>query len=260
MIRICIFLYSIFFTFSAYTNYSANEKRFYTAQVKFIKSNWGKLIKNESHELIDISNLTKFRGSLKLVIEEISNCRENRDCLKNLKIASSKLSEIENYTFLALSNMGALNISVIEKNPNKYPLFIKKLTDINHSLSENKIYLNEVLQKYLISSQKLMTQQDLKDLILLLNKLLFQISSLPQTLLNEDAKSLLTLGESEFINQLKPSILNISMGKFHELDKVFNLMNRDLQKNQDLISSNSRSLLMQIHRRWNAILKIVKRK
>ena len=251
------------FIFSLRVNasFTPHEARFYKTQVNFIKNNWNKIIENESIEILDTKSLVSSASSLDKEIEQISICQSSDECIYGLKSLSSTLDQIENECFKLLTKLGALTLSTIEKSTHRYTIFIKRLTDINHNISENKFLINEILNK---QSELRSTNYDLKanikDLTVVSERLSFQIVTIPQIFLNNKVQDLLILGDNEFIKYLNENINNVSIDKFHELDIVFNVMNRDLQKRQELISSQSKSILLQVHQRWNAILKIIKRK
>ena len=68
---ILVFLALLFslFTFLLHyaLNYTPHEQRFYKTQAKYIKSNWKKIIKNESEafvEVIDVSKLIEENKAL----------------------------------------------------------------------------------------------------------------------------------------------------------------------------------------------------
>ena len=246
---------------NSFANYTPHEKRFYKAQVSFIKKNWHKLVKNESEEIVETDKLISIGKNLKSKVISLNKCEDIYSCKDDLISLRSILQKIETECLMILSKLGALKISTIEKNPTKYTQFIKKITDINHSLAENQIQINEIFyQKDNSTLSKTNLSVSLKDILLVSENLTFQIQTIPQVLMYEKVKNLLIMGNSEFIENLTDSISQNEMGHFHELDKVFNVMNRDMQKNKELLSSSSRSILLQIHQRWNAILKIVKRK
>ena len=256
-----LLLTMLFAHFDAISSYTPHEMRFYKAQANFIKGNWKKIIRNESAQMIETKHFVQTGSSLPALIKKIKNCSSIDICKNDLIKLTERLQKIENESLTILSSLAALELSVIEKNPTKYTLFIKHITDINHVLSESRLLINQInISSKMISPVESKVEEGLTDLISITENLSFQIKTLPQVLINDDVKTILTLGESEFVNHLESSITDLPISRFHELDKVFNVMNRDLQKNKTLISSNSRNVLLQIHQRWNAILKIVKRK
>ncbi len=244
-------------------SYTAHEHRFYQAQAKFIKSNWKKIIKNESAPLVSIDQLLDSAADLDKKTQHFINCRKSKNCRESLSKLTSAFEKIEADTFLILSKLGGVKLSVIEKNQNRYPLFIKKISDLNHLLYKARTSINS----FYISAEESMNssfappfEKIIPDLETLSENISFQAKSVPQIMMNENVKELLILGENEFIRHLSSSISDTPIEKYHQLDKVFNVMNRDLQKNTGLISPSSKNTLVQIHSRWNAILKIVKRK
>ena len=262
LINIFLFaIISIEVTFAI--SYTAHEHRFYQAQAKFIKSNWKKIIKNESVPLVNIDQLLDSVEDLDKKTELFINCRKSKNCSESLSKLSSTFEKIEGDTFLILSKLGGIKLSVIEKNRNRYPLFIKKISDLNHLLYKARTSINS----FYISVEESMNsrfsppfENIIPDLRTLSENISFQAKSVPQIMMNKNVKELLILGENEFVRHLSGSINDIPIEKYHQLDKIFNVMNRDLQKNTGLISPSSKNTLVQIHSRWNAILKIVKRK
>lgn len=255
--------YFIFFIFTwtnlSFAAFTPHEEKFYQVQYSFIKKNWQKLIKNESVILIDTESLLSKAKSLNFKIQTIKPCKEVSECKDAITSLKIILQEIESECLLILSKLAILEISTIEKNPTKYTEFIKRISDIGHILSKNQIQIIEIFIQQDESNQtKNEPLVSLNDLILISENLYFQLQSIPQILLNEKVQNILILGSNEFIENLSETINQKKIGEFHELDKIFNVINRDLLKNQDYLSASSKSILLEIHQRWNAILKIIK--
>ena len=104
---------------------------------------------------------------------------------------------------------------------------------------------------------KIQNSADFGDLVDRLDHL---VDTFPQITLKSEMKDLLSLGQTEFINTLSENISDTMIGNYHKMDIVFNSINRDLLKTENLLSAGSKGHLIRIHQRWNAILKIVKRK
>ena len=257
-IAICL----ISFCFDSYgAYYTKHEKRFYENQIKFIKKSWAKLIKNESEEFVDTSTLIKKTKDLKTGFKSLKKCKEAQDCEITISSLLARLSEIENECLKVLTGIGELELSIIEKYPNRYTAFIKKISDIINNISMAKnLALEKSRNKLQGKNWQEIVEKSSEDLILHLDNLHFQINSIPQITIKKSVSELLNLGQTEYISQLDDELTTSSDAKFHSLDKTFNGMNRDLLKSNDLLSSGSKSYLLQIHQRWNAILKIVKKK
>ena len=240
--------------------YTPHEERFYKTQVSFIKKNWEKVLRNESQEFVDTQKLVSISDNLSGKIQKVKTCSSLNACNKEIIDLKASLSNIETECINLLTKLGGLTLSTVQKSTHHYTLFIKRVTDINHNLSEIKFLLNDLYNVEENKPGAASNTTEINDLIAISERLVFQITTLPQILINKKAQDLLILGNSEFVQHLDPKIQNVPISKFHELDIVFNLMNRDLQKGQELISSKSKSILLQIHQRWNAILKIIKRK
>ena len=254
-------LIAAFCPFLVNSAYTPHEERFYKTQVDFIKKNWIKVIKNESQELVSTKKLVEISDKLSSTIEKVRGCSSLGACNKEIEALKAKLNNVEIECINLLSKLGGLTLSTVQKSTHRYTLFIKRVTDINHNLSEIKFSLNDLRSTSTENTRGATSSStDINDLVAISERLVFQISTLPHIFINQKAQDLLTLGNSEFVQHLESDIQNVPVGKFHELDVVFNLMNRDLQKGQELISSRSKSILLQIHQRWNAILKIIKRK
>ena len=257
MLKTAIILFVI--SFNAYPNFSKHESRFYQAQAIFIKENWKKIIENESDRLVNTGPIVNDVDRLKKEYVKLKKCNDKTNCFMDcLKKMREVLNNLELQSLNILSSLGGINLSRIEKSPTRYTLLIKSLADINQTITELKILINGKLsdEKFSLTDK----ENDLSDLITLSENLHFLIKTVPQTMFKEKAKNLLILGENEFINQLSISISKMEIKNFHNLDKIFNTINRDLQKGENLVSMSSKSTLRQIHQRWNAILKIVKRK
>lgn len=259
MIKFNLLLFIFIFNTEVYSAYSMQEQRFFTSQVDSIKSEWHKIQQNESAKFINLADISSNSTQLISTQQKIKNCSTNDVCLAEVNKLLGILKSIENQCIKKFEEIGFLTIKDIEKNNFHYTKVIKNISDMINIISENQIYLFEILKNFSDFNNQSTFASYQSDLLLKLDKLIFKIDGLGNLLLKKEVENLLVLGKREFIDLLKRNISEIKIEELHELDKIFNVINRDLLKNEVSLSSSSKNIMMIIHQRWNSILKIVKR-
>ena len=229
--------------------------------MRFIKNSWEDLIKNESRIFLNTDSLLKKGRRIFKYEKQIKTCQSWKDYTKIITKLDLDLAEIERESYLLLSTINKIDLDKIEKTPSIYTLFIKRISEINQKISEIRIYtLNLNEKKETVLSWQIMREKYSADMVDLIDRLHHLVDTFPQITLKTNVKSLLSLGQTEFINTLSEDISETMIGNYHKMDIVFNSVNRDLLKTENLLSNGSKGHLLRIHQRWNAILKIIKRK
>ena len=257
-----ISIFSAIFLGQAFAvNYTPHEKNFYKTQIRSIKKSWQNLIKNESIIMLDTDSLLK-KGRFFLNYEkEFKNCQSWKDYEVLTSKLSQDLAEIERESFDLLSKLNQVSLDQVEKAPTTYTLFVKRISEINQKISEIRLFTIDLSDKKdTTSSWQMIKIQNSADFGDLVDRLDHLVDTFPQITLKSEMKDLLSLGQTEFINTLSENISDTMIGNYHKMDIVFNSINRDLLKTENLLSAGSKGHLIRIHQRWNAILKIVKRK